>query len=131
MTGKAGERTRSAIVQLGRLAWVEVSAKCAAHRCSPPRRPSRRSWDKYSPNSYPFIDFGGNYVITTPIYDPRVLQGQSRVQIAAALHHPPSPIAQGALGAANYITAAICKMIGNQPASVCTAPAISALEARL
>lgn len=77
-------------------------------------------WDKYDANSYPFIYFGGKYIITSPIFDPQVLQGKTWAQIAAALHDPSSAIAQGALGAANYITAAICKMTGNQPASVCS-----------
>jgi hypothetical protein len=60
-----------------------------------------------------------------------VLQGKSWAQIAAALHNPSSPIAKDALDAANYITAAICKMTGNRPTSVCARPAISALEAKL
>lgn len=87
-------------------------------------------WNAYDPGSYPFIDFGNKYVITAPIYNPAVLQGKTWAQIAAALHNPSSPIAQGADGAANYITAAICKITGNQPASACTAP-VRALEARL
>jgi hypothetical protein len=37
----------------------------------------------------------------------------------------------GAIGAANYMTAAICKMTGNQPASACAAPAIRSLQAKL
>lgn len=88
-------------------------------------------WDKYDANSYPFIDFGNKYTVTAPLYDPQVLQGKTWAQIAAALHDPSSPIAQGAIGAANYMTAAICKMTGNQPASACAAPAISALQAKL
>jgi hypothetical protein len=88
-------------------------------------------WNKYDPNSFPFIDFGNKYVITSPIYDPQVLQGKTWAQIAAALHNPASPIAQGAVGAANYITAAICKTTGNQPASVCATPTIRALQAKL
>jgi hypothetical protein len=82
-------------------------------------------WDKYDANSYPFIYFGGKYIITAPIYDPQVLQGKTWAQIAAALHDPSSAIAQGALGAANYMTAAICKMTGNQPASVCSSLPVS------
>jgi Domain of unknown function (DUF929) len=82
-------------------------------------------WDKYDANSYPFIYFGGKYIITTPIYDPQVLQGKTWAQIAAALHDPSSAIAQGALGAANYMTAAICKMTGNQPASACSSRPVS------
>src|SRR5581483_7655749 len=42
-------------------------------------------WDKYDANSYPFIYFGGKYMITAPIYDPQVLQGKTWAQIAAAL----------------------------------------------
>ena len=82
-------------------------------------------WDKYDANSYPFIYFGGKYMITSPIYDPQVLQGKTWAQIAAALHDPSSAIAQGALGAANYMTAAICKMTGDQPASVCSSLPVS------
>ena len=88
-------------------------------------------WDKYDANSYPFIDFGNKHIVTAPLYDPQLLQGKTWAQIAAALHDPSSPIAQGALGAANYMTAAICTMTGNQPASACAAPAISALQAKL
>ena len=88
-------------------------------------------WNKYDANSYPFIDFGGRYMIDSPIYDPQVLHGHTWAQVAAALHDPANPIAQGADGAANYITAVICKMTGNKPASACAAPAIGSLEARL
>jgi hypothetical protein len=38
-----------------------------------------------------------------------------RAQIASALRYPSSPIAQGALKAANYITAAVCKTAGGRP----------------
>ena len=54
-----------------------------------------------------------------------MLQGKTWAQIAAALHDPSSAIAQGALGAANYMTAAICKMTGDQPASVCSSLPVS------
>jgi len=88
-------------------------------------------WNRYDANSYPFIDFGNKYAIVTPIYDPQVLQGKNWAQVAAALHDPASPIAKGADGAANYITAAICKMTGNNPASVCATPTIRALSGKL
>ena len=100
-------------------------------RCRPTTAQQQALWDRYDPNSYPFIDFGGKYDITVPIYDPQVLQGKTWAQIASALHDPSSPIAQGALGAANYITAAICKTTGGQPAGVCSSPAITALETKL
>src|SRR5215467_4367901 len=87
-------------------------------------------WDRYNPNSYPFINIGNKYMITV-IFNPQVLQGKTWGQIAAALHDPSSPIAQGANGAANYLTAAICKTTNNQPAAVCTSPAIQKLAGGL
>ncbi len=88
-------------------------------------------WQKYDANSYPFIDIGNKYLITGPIYDPQVLAGKTWAQIASALHDPSSPIAQGVLGAANVITAAICKTTSGQPADVCTSSAITSLQSRL
>ena len=46
------------------------------------------------------------------------------------MRDPSSTVAQGVLGAANYITAAICKMTGNAPASVCSAAAVTAMEGK-
>jgi hypothetical protein len=60
-----------------------------------------------------------------------VLQGLSWNQIAADLHNPSSPVAQGAIGSANLFTAAICKITSNAPASVCTASPIPAIESRI
>lgn len=54
-------------------------------------RQQQALWNKYNPNSYPFIDFGNKYVITGPIYDPQVLQGKTWPQVAAALHNRPAP----------------------------------------
>ncbi|HEY5352660.1 MAG TPA: hypothetical protein VIK57_09410 [Streptosporangiaceae bacterium] len=88
-------------------------------------------WDKYDANSYPFIDFGNKYDVTAPLYNPQVLQGKTWAQIASALHDPSSAIAQGVLGAATYITAAICKTTIGQPASVCSSPTITRLESKL
>jgi Domain of unknown function (DUF929) len=84
-------------------------------------------WEHYSPNGqlgYPFIDFGNKYLINGPIYDASVLQGLTWAQIAADLHQPSSKVAQGALGAANFVTAAICKTTNGQPGNVCTAPGV-------
>jgi thiol-disulfide isomerase/thioredoxin len=89
-------------------------------------------WAKYLPpgNSYPFIDIG-NRIVVGVTYNPQVLQGLSWSQIATAMHNPSSPVAQGVLGSANLITAAICKTTGNAPASVCSASPIPALESRI
>src|SRR5271166_184241 len=79
--------------------------------------------------SIPFIDFGNKYVLVGSSYSPQVLQGQSWSQIGAALKDPNSPIAKAVDGTANYLTAAICKLTGNQPASACT-PVVQQLEAK-
>jgi thiol-disulfide isomerase/thioredoxin len=92
-------------------------------------------WAKYEPNpstrGYPFIDFGNRYLIQSPIYSPAVLAGKTWAQVAAALHDPSSPIARGALGAANYITAAICKITDNTPSAVCSTRTVAAIQAGL
>jgi hypothetical protein len=114
------------------LAFTPVENEKVDHSPLQATTPQQQAiWDKYDANSYPFIDFGNKHIVTAPLYDPQVLQGKTWAQIAAALHDPSSPIAQGAIGAANYMTAAICKMTGNQPASACAAPAIRALQGKL
>jgi len=97
-----------------------------------PTAAQKALWAKYEPpgNSFPFIDIGNRFVATTT-YNPQVLQGLSWNQIAADLHNPSSPVAQGAVGSANLLTAAICKITGNAPASVCTAAPIPAIESRI
>jgi hypothetical protein len=91
-------------------------------------------WEKFEPvasqRGYPFITIG-NQFIATATYNPQVLQGLSWSQIAGDLSNPSSPVAIGAVGSANVFTAAICKLTGNQPASVCTTTPISQLESRL
>jgi hypothetical protein len=92
-------------------------------------------WEKYDSSAngvgYPFISFGNKYVIKLPNYDPGVLAGMTWAQVATALHNPNSPVAQGALGDANLITAAICKMTNGQPGNVCTSAGVVAASAHL
>ncbi|HUB39356.1 MAG TPA: DUF929 family protein [Streptosporangiaceae bacterium] len=88
-------------------------------------------WNKYDPtNGYPFINFG-NRIIAGTTYNPQVLHGLTWSQIAADLHNPSSPVAQGVNGSANLFTAAICRLTGNAPASVCTTAPVSSLESRI
>ncbi len=96
-------------------------------------------WVKYdttndngtSSQGYPFIDFGNKYVIKVPSYDPGTLAGMTWEQVASALHNPSSAVAQGAVGTANLITAAICKMTGGQPGNVCTSAGVETASAHL
>lgn len=79
----------------------------------------------------PFIDFGGKYFIHGAQYNPQVLSGQTWAQVAAALKDPSSAISKGAVGAANMITATICKTTSNQPSNVCTTPTIKTIEGQI
>lgn len=83
------------------------------------------------PGSIPFIDFANRYVETGASYDPQLLQGLTQAQIAEQLHNPKNPIAKGADGTANLMTAAICKLTGNQPRSACSGPAVAAARSVL
>jgi Domain of unknown function (DUF929) len=83
-----------------------------------------------SAGAIPFIYFGGKNVSIGASYDATVLSGKSWDQIASALSDPNSAIAKAIGGSANHITAAICKMTGNQPASACTAT-VQSLEKSL
>jgi thiol-disulfide isomerase/thioredoxin len=91
---------------------------------------------KYDPGSdgspIPFIDIGNKYVEIANLapYGPQDLSGMSWNQIAAALRDPSTTIAQGADGSANYLTAGICTLTGNQPATACTS-AVQAMEPQL
>ncbi len=79
----------------------------------------------------PFIDFGGKYFVHGAQYDPQILSGMTWAQVAAALKDPSSPVAKGADGAANMITATICKVTNNQPSNVCTTSAIKTIQGQL
>jgi thiol-disulfide isomerase/thioredoxin len=79
----------------------------------------------------PFIDLGGKYLIHGAQYNPQVLQGKTWAEVAAALSDKSTAIAQGADGAANILTATICKVTGNQPANVCSTPTITSLQGKL
>jgi Domain of unknown function (DUF929) len=83
-----------------------------------------------SNQSIPFIDFGNKYVISGASYDAGTLAGLSWSTIATDLSNPNSAVAKAVDGTANYITAAICKMTNNQPASACTAT-VQSLESQI
>ncbi|MHB8437719.1 MAG: DUF929 family protein [Acidimicrobiales bacterium] len=75
---------------------------------------------------FPFIDIGNKIFVTAPQYDPAILQGLDQSAIAAKLSNPSDPVAQAIIGAANYLTAAICSVDGQQPNQWCSASAVTA-----
>jgi|HubBroStandDraft_6_1064221.scaffolds.fasta_scaffold189793_1 hypothetical protein len=87
-------------------------------------------YDSANGGAIPFVDFGNKYLISGASYNAGVLAGLSWATIAADLSNPSSPVAQAVDGTANYITAALCQLTGNQPASACTAT-VKSLESQI
>lgn len=79
----------------------------------------------------PFIDYGNRFVSVSSAYSPQLLTGQSWQQIASVLSDPNSVITQNIVGNANYMTATICSLTNNQPASVCTAAPIPQIQQQI
>jgi hypothetical protein len=70
-----------------------------------------------APGAIPFVDIGNRSVMIGASYDPAVLQGKSSEQIAGALSHPSTAIAQAVDGTANLLVAAISNATGLRASS--------------
>jgi hypothetical protein len=90
-------------------------------------------WLKYDNNqeSFPFLDFGNKYSITSPSFDPGILKGLSQATIAADLKDPTTKVAKAIDGAANLITASICGITNNAPTAVCSSATIKGLQSKI
>jgi hypothetical protein len=96
---------------------------------------------KSAAGKIPFIDFGGAYVDSGAQYAPSVLGslinedpshfGLTWAQIATDIRNPASPVSQAVLGAANRITAAICKLTHGQPGNVCQSTAVTSVSSKI
>lgn len=83
-------------------------------------------WAKYdNPEGFPFIDIGNKYFVLAPSYDPAVLSGLDQEDIAAKLKNPKDPVTQAIVGTSNYLTAAICAVTGQKPATACAGSAVT------
>lgn len=101
---------------------------------------AKKVFDKYdaspyvpasSTGAFPFADFGNKVLISGASYTPQLLAGLDDTQIAGALSNPSSPVAQAIVGTANYLTASICSLTGQKPASVCSAPVVGKAAHRI
>ncbi len=81
--------------------------------------------------SIPFVDFGNRYAFSGAMYLPDVLSGMSWQAVADTLLQPDSNQAKAILGSANLITAAVCRLTSDQPASVCSSATVQAIEKSL
>ena len=87
--------------------------------------------NRYSGGGFPFVDIGNRYLVPEAQYLPSALSGMSWSAVAAAMRAPSSPVAKDIDGAANIITAAICKITNGQPGGVCTSAGVTAAASSL
>jgi hypothetical protein len=81
--------------------------------------------------SFPFLDIGNQYLVVGSQYLPSSLAKLTWAQVAADIRNPSSPVAKDVDGAANSITAAICKIAKTAPAGVCTSAGVTAAAGSL
>jgi hypothetical protein len=78
-----------------------------------------------SAKTFPLLDIANHYVLVGSSFSPTVLDGLSQSQIADDLAYPTNPVTQAILASANQITAAICSVTDDRPATVCTARGVT------
>jgi hypothetical protein len=78
------------------------------------------------PNAFPLVDVANRYVLDGSAFTPGSLVGLSQDQIAGYLSSPASPLTQAVVASANEISAAICAVDGQQPATVCGSKGVEA-----
>ncbi|HXQ75762.1 MAG TPA: DUF929 family protein [Acidimicrobiales bacterium] len=83
-------------------------------------------WAKYdNPEGFPFLDIGNKSFVLAPSYVPTVLSGLDQQDVASKLKNPKDPVTQSIVGTSNYLTAGICAITGQKPASVCSASVVA------
>jgi Domain of unknown function (DUF929) len=77
-----------------------------------------------SDGAIPFVLVGNRYAWAGASLETSVFPGLSFDEIADRLSDPKSDVAQQIVGAANEITAMICRLTGDRPGDVCSPPYI-------
>ncbi len=76
--------------------------------------------------SFPFVDIDNRVIISGSSFNPGILANLTPSEIAGGLRDPSNPATQDIVATANYITAGICAVSPNAPASVCKSPGVEA-----
>lgn len=79
-------------------------------------------------SGYPFIDIANKFIGSSGQVDPTPMKGLSQKDIANMLSDPKQGLTQQIVGAANYLTAAICAATDNQPNNVCNSDPIPTIR---
>jgi hypothetical protein len=89
-------------------------------RLTPAQRATLAKYDK--PGSIPFLDFGGRAVqVGSGPMPPQLMTGKSWQQVAAAFRRPKTDLGAALLTEADSLTAELCRITGDRPASACPA----------
>lgn len=78
--------------------------------------------------SIPFISMGNAYLMSGASFDPGLLSGLTRNQIAANLSSAKNPVTRVILTSANEQTAALCTLTHQRPGRVCSSPGVLAAK---
>jgi Domain of unknown function (DUF929) len=116
--------TRSNVLVSRHANPLEKNSYTALQRLTPAQQAIFAKYDNL--RAVPFADFGNRYALTGSSFDPGVLEHETWSQIAAELRNPHGIRGRSILGTVNYITAAICQLTHDQPATACT-PAVRSL----
>ncbi len=84
-----------------------------------------------STGGIPFFDISNQYIASGSSIDPSILSSLDWAGIAGQLSNTKTSVSLQIIGTANYFTAAFCNVTNQQPAAVCTLPAIQSLETQV
>jgi hypothetical protein len=116
--------TRSNVLVARHANPLKQNSYTRLQRLTPAQQAIFTRYDKL--RAVPFTDFGNRSALTGSSFDPTVLEHETWSQIAAELRNPHGITGRSILGTVNYITAAICQLTHDQPATACT-PAVRSL----
>ena len=116
--------TRSNVLVSRHANPLQKNSYTRLQRLTPAQQAIFTRYDKLQ--AVPFADFGNRSALTGSSFSPGVLEHETWSQIAAELRNPHGIRGRSILGTVNYITAAICQLTHDQPATACT-PAVRSL----
>jgi hypothetical protein len=95
-----------------------------------PNEDQRSLMAKYTSTNTPapFISFGNRFYTVGSGYEMRMISDKGWADITGSLNDPTNALTRAIIGNANYLTAGICKLTGNQPDSVCGSAAVSGVR---
>ena len=89
-----------------------------------PQFHGQRSYD----GTVPFVSIGNAYLAVGSLFTPGALTGHGRDDLASTLTDPTNDTTKAIVAAANYFSAAVCAVDGQQPSTVCASPGVTAAK---